>query len=179
MRVVGGIYKRRLLEWPDDVKHIRPTKDRIRESIFNALGPLDDMVALDLYSGSGAMGIEALSRGCSFCYFVDKNKIAIDVTKKNIANLKIDNAEVIYKDDLSAINYFIENKKKFDILFLDPPYKEGKYEEIIKLFLENNLLNESHIIVIESNRDIDIPDNSYKKRKDYQYGEVKVIILWS
>ena len=179
MRVVGGIYKRRILEWPDDVSHIRPTKDRIREAIFSALGPLDGYISLDLYSGSGAMGIESLSRGCSFCYFVDNNKIAIETTKKNINNLGIKNAEIIFKNDFSAIDYFIKEGKKFDVLFLDPPYKEGKYEEVINSFITNNLLNEHHIIVIETNRDIAIEDNWYSKRKDYQYGEVRVIILWS
>lgn len=179
MRVVGGIYKRRILEWPDDVKHIRPTKDRIREAIFSALGPLDDLISLDLYSGSGAMGIESLSRGCQYAYFVDNNKIAIDVTKRNLNNLNIKNAEVIYKNDLSAIDYFIANNKKFDLLFLDPPYQEGKYEEIIKLFMDNNLFNNHHIVVIETSREIDIKEEWYTKRKDYQYGEVRVIILWS
>ena len=179
MRVVGGKYKRRILEWPDDVKHIRPTKDRIRESIFNALGPLDGLTSLDLYSGSGAMGIESLSRGCDFCYFVDNNKIAIETTKKNLNNLGIKNAEVIFKNDFAAINYFIDSKKKFDILFLDPPYKEGKYEEIIKLFIDNELFNNNHIIVIETDREVDIDEKWYLKRKDYQYGEVRVIILWS
>lgn len=179
MRVVGGIYKRRLLEWPDDVKHIRPTKDRIREAIFSALGPLDDLTSLDLYSGSGAMGIESLSRGCKFCTFVDNNKIAIETTKKNLASLNIKNAKVIFKNDLQAIEEFKEKNTKFDLIFLDPPYKEGKYEEIIKLFIDNNLVNSHHIFVLETDRGINIEDNWYIKRKDYQYGEVKVIILWS
>ena len=178
MRVIGGIYKRRLLTWPDDAKHIRPTKDRIREAIFSALGPLDGYKALDLYSGSGALGIEALSRGASFAIFVDQNKIAIETTKRNLDSLNITNARVLYKKDIEAIEDFIKQKEKFDIIFLDPPYREGKYEEIIKLFIDNQLLNEHAILVLESNRDIDLPTEWYIKRKDYQYGEVKVIILW-
>ncbi len=178
MRVIGGIYKRRLLEWPDDATHIRPTKDRIRESIFSALGPLDNLKSLDLYSGSGAMGIESLSRGCSHCTFVDNNKIAINTTKKNLSSLNITNAKVLFMDDNSAINSFIQNKEVFDLLFLDPPYQQGRYSEVISLFINNKLLSEHAIIVIESNRDIDFPTEWYSKRKDYQYGEVKVIILW-
>jgi len=178
MRVIGGKYKRRLLMWPDDASHIRPTKDRIRESIFSALGTLDDLKSLDLYSGSGAMGIESLSRGCSFATFVDNNKIAIETTKKNLSSLNITNARVLYMDDNSAIKSFINNKDVFDVLFLDPPYQEGRYSEVISLFINNNLLSEHAIIVIESNRDIDFPNEWYSKRKDYQYGEVKVIILW-
>ena len=178
MRVIGGIYKRRLLSWPDDAKHIRPTKDRIRESIFNALGPLDGLKSLDLYSGSGAMGIESLSRGCNFCTFVDCNKIALDTTKKNLSSLGIKNAKVIAKRDIEAINGFIANKETFDLLFLDPPYEEGQYEEIIKSFISNNLFSAHAIIVIEANRDVNLLEEWYSKRKDYQYGEVKVIILW-
>ena len=178
MRVIGGIYKRRLLTWPDDAKHIRPTKDRIREAIFSALGPLDGLKSLDLYSGSGAMGIESLSRGCSFATFVDCNKVALDTTKKNLSSLGITNARVIAKKDIDAIKDFIANKETFDILFLDPPYEEGEYEEILNIFISNNLLNTHAMIIMEANRAIDIPENWYIKRKDYQYGEVKVIILW-
>ena len=178
MRIVGGIYKRRLITYPDDAKHIRPTKDRVREAIFSALGDLSNYSGLDLYSGSGAMGIEALSRGCSFMTFVDQNKIAIETTKKNLSSLGIVNAEVLFKTDLSAINSFIENKKKFDIVFLDPPYKEGKYEEIVDLFIKNDLLNEHAIIVMESDRLISLEESSFSKRRDYKYGDIFVSILW-
>ena len=178
MRVVGGIYRRRLLIYPDDAKHIRPTKDRVREAIFSALGDLSNLKGLDLYAGSGAMGIEGLSRGCSFMTFVDNNKVAIDVTKKNLDNLNIHNAEVIFKSDLEAIIYFIIEKRKFDIVFLDPPYKEGRYEDILSLFIKNDLLSEHAIIVMESDHDIVIDPSLFNKVREYKYGEIKVMILW-
>ena len=178
MRIVGGIYKRRLITYPDDASHIRPTKDRVREAIFSALGDLSDYVGLDLYSGSGAMGIEGLSRGCSFMTFVDINKLAIEVTKKNISSLNIKNAEVLFMSDESAINEFIKEKKQFDIIFLDPPYKLGQYEKIISLLMENDLLSNRGIIVIESDHDIVIKDEYFERRRDYKYGETKVSILW-
>ena len=178
MRVVGGIYRRRLIEYPDDASHIRPTKDRVREAIFSALGDIEGLRGLDLYSGSGAMGIEALSRGCSFMTFVDQNKIAIETTKKNLSSLNIKNAEVLYMTDETAIKGFINDKKEFDILFLDPPYKEGKYEEIISLFIKNDLLSKNAIIVIESDRDVLVNEEYYERRRDYKYGEIKVAILW-
>lgn len=178
MRIVGGIYRHRIINYPDDAKHIRPTKDRVREAIFSALGDLSNMKGLDLYSGSGAMGIEGLSRGCSFMTFVDINKIAIDMTKKNIQSLGITNAEVIFKSDIEAINYFINNEKVFDIVFLDPPYKEGKYEEIVSLLVNNNIISERAIVVMESDHDIQIDDGLFSKRRDYKYGEIKVSILW-
>ncbi len=179
MRIVGGIYKRRLITYPDDAAHIRPTKDRIREAIFSALGDLDGYKGLDLYSGSGAMGIEGLSRGCSFMTFVDQNKIAIETTKKNLSSLNINNASVIFDTDINAINSFIRNKEQFDIVFLDPPYKLGKYNEITDLFIKNDLLTKNAIIVIESDRLIDLDDsNFFTRRRDYKYGEIKVSILW-
>ena len=178
MRIVGGIYKRRLITYPDDATHIRPTKDRIREAIFSAVGDLTDYVGLDLYSGSGAMGIEGLSRGCSFMTFVDINKTAIEVTKKNLSSLNIKNAEVLFMSDESAIDSFIKDKKQFDIIFLDPPYKLGQYEKIISLIVQNDLLSNRGIIVIESDHDIDIKDDSFVHRRDYKYGEIKVSILW-
>ena len=118
MRIVGGIYRHRLINYPDDAEHIRPTKDRIREAIFSALGDLSNMKGLDLYSGSGAMGIEALSRGCSFMTFVDMNKVAINTTKGNLQSLGINNAEVLFMKDVDAIKMFIDRKEKFDIVFL-------------------------------------------------------------
>ena len=178
MRIVGGIYKRRLITYPDDAKHIRPTKDRIREAIFSALGDLTNYKGLDLYSGSGAMGIEGLSRGCSFMTFVDQNKVAINTTKQNLESLKISNAEVLFMQDVDAISLFIKRKEKFDIIFLDPPYKEGKYEEIVKLFIENDLLNKNAIIVIESDHEVALSPSYYNNKRDYKYGEIKVSIYW-
>lgn len=178
MRIVGGIYKRRLITYPDDALHIRPTKDRVREAIFSALGDLSNYRGLDLYSGSGAMGIEGLSRGCSFMTFVDQNKIAIETTKKNLNSLNIENAEVLFMKDEMALSSFIKDKKEFDIVFLDPPYKEGKYEEVVSMLLNNNLISEHGIIVMESDHDIALDDSLFQKRRDYKYGDIKVIILW-
>lgn len=178
MRIVGGIYKRRLITYPDDAEHIRPTKDRIREAIFSAIGDIEGYRGLDLYSGSGAMGIEALSRGASFMTFVDNNKVAIKTTKDNLSSLKIENAEVLFMDDESAIKKFIDEKRVFDIIFLDPPYKKGRYEEIISLFIKNDLLSERAIIVNESDRSIDVDEALFKRRRDYKYGDILVSILW-
>lgn len=180
MRVVGGKYRSRILEWPDDTAHIRPTKDRIREAIFNAIGDLSGMVSLDLYAGSGAMGIEALSRNSKKCYFVDINQTALKTTKKNIENLKIANEEfqVLAIPDVQAIQYLSDKDNKIDVAFVDPPYKEGKYQEIMSLMIEKEILSENAIIVIEADREIVIDENCYSRRRDYKYGEINVAILW-
>ena len=180
MRVVGGKYRSRLLEWPDDVTHIRPTKDRIREAIFNAIGDLTGLVSLDLYAGSGAMGIEALSRNSKKAYFVDINPVALKTTKKNIANLNIpqEEFEVLSVPDVQAIENLSSRNIKLDVIFIDPPYKEGKYQEITDLLIQRELLSENAIIVIEADRQIVVDEKCFAKRRDYKYGEINVAILW-
>ena len=177
MRIVGGKYRHRVIIYPDDATHTRPTKDRVREAIFSAIGDISNARVLDLYAGSGAMGIEALSRGASHCTFVDISLIAIKTIKENLNNLKIDNNEyeVIKNKDINAIESF---KNKFDLIILDPPYEEGQYELIVDLLKEKDLLSEHAIIVMEANRFIKLENIDYIKNKEYHYGEINVFIYW-
>ena len=177
MRIVGGKYRHRVIIYPDDATHTRPTKDRVREAIFSAIGDISNARVLDLYAGSGAMGIEALSRGASHCTFVDISPIAIKTIKENLNNLKIDNNEyeVIKNKDINAIESF---KNKFDLIILDPPYEEGQYELIVNLLKEKDLLSEHAIIVMEANRSIKLENIDYIKNKEYHYGEINVFIYW-
>ena len=180
MRIVGGKYRHRLISFPDDMAHTRPTKDRIREAIFSALGDINNALVLDLYAGSGAMGLEALSRGAKKCTFVDVSSIAIKVIKDNINNLKISEAEylVIKDQDTNALKKFKNDKTKFDIVFLDPPYEVGQYSQIVDILINDDLLNENSVIVIEANKDIDLENVAYQKKKEYHYGDIKVFIYW-
>ncbi|MFA6675915.1 MAG: 16S rRNA (guanine(966)-N(2))-methyltransferase RsmD [Bacilli bacterium] len=180
MRIIAGKYRHRLIEWPDDVKNIRPTKDRIREAIFSSLGDLSSLKVLDLYAGSGAMGLEALSRNAQHATFVDYNQIAIETIHHNLQSLHISNDEVsvLKCSDHQAIDAFIHQKESFDVVFLDPPYQTGDYQSIIELLLTNNLLTTHGIIVIETQCHIEFENVFYRRRKDYQYGEIIVIILW-
>lgn len=175
MRIVGGKYRHRIITWPDDQTNTRPTKDRVREAIFSALGDISGSVVLDLYSGSGAMGIEALSREAAFCYFVDIAPIALKTIKGNINSLNIPNDEymVISRKDIDAIKFI---DKKIDLLILDPPYKEGKYNEIIEEC--KNVLSPNCTIVCESDKKLSFDEVGYKKIKEYKYGETIVTILW-
>ena len=180
MRVIAGKYRHRILIWPDDAKHIRPTKDRIREAIFGALGNIEGKCVLDLYSGSGAMGIEALSRGASKSVFVDINQVALDTTKQNLKSLGISTLKgiVLALEDVKAIEKLSKEQYKFDLIILDPPYKEGKYSDIIYLLKEKELITDNGIIVIESDHQIDLDTNEYQKVRDYKYGDIRVKILW-
>lgn len=180
MRIVAGKYRHRLITWPDDATHIRPTKDRIRESIFSAIGDLDNLNVLDLYAGSGAMGLEALSRNANKATFADDNSIAIQTVQKNIKSLNIpaESTRILGICDKNALEKFAKEKEIFDVVFLDPPYQSGDYEGVIKTLFENNSLSKNAIIVIESERDVVIDLSLWKKRKDYHYGKIRVIILW-
>ena len=175
MRIVGGKYRHRLISWPDDQVNTRPTKDRVREAVFSALGDISGATVLDLYGGSGAMGIEALSRDAGFCYFVDIAPIALKTIKANLNSLSIPQEQymVIARKDVDAINYI---DKKVDLLILDPPYKQGKYNEIIDAC--KNILSDKHVIVCEADHKLTFIESEYSKIKEYKYGEILVTILW-
>ena len=180
MRVIAGKYRHRPLVYPDSNPNIRPTKDRIREALFSILGPLDNKVFLDLYAGSGSIGIEAISRGAKKTYFVDHDKDAINYVKKNLASLNIEEEyEVLLLDDFKALESFKDKGIKFDIIFIDPPYELGKYEELISYIYNNDLVNSKAIIATESNRKIDINQLLDKTIKEYHYGEITLTVIRS
>lgn len=178
MRIVAGKYKRRKILAPKSEK-VRPTKDRIREAIFSALGNISGLSFLDLYAGSGAFGIEALSRDASNVVFVDNFKESIACVKDNLKSLSITtDYEVLFMNDTDALNKIKEEDKSFEIIFMDPPYLEGKYCELIDFILENNILNNNGIIITESNVELNIDTTKFKKIKNYSYGGIFVNIYW-
>ena len=177
MRIVAGSYRHRNIEYPDD-PNIRPTKDRIREALFSSLGDISNLTVLDLYAGSGAMGIEAISRGASKCVFVDCYNVAIRTIKHNLENLKISNYELIFDKDFNALNLFKEKGYKFDIVILDPPYKSETYIEVINYLINNGLVNDNARIVTECNHPLDFSKINVKKIKEHRYGEILVNVLY-
>ena len=180
MRIVGGKYRHRLINYPDDMEHTRPTKDRIREAIFSAVGDITNYRVLDLYAGSGAMGIEALSRGAKHATFVDISSLAIKTIKDNLNSLNVptDDYSIIKRKDYDAIASFKENKQEFDLIILDPPYKEGQYQEIVSTLDNAGLISKNAIIVIEANHQVILENIDYIKNKEYHYGEIMVFIYW-
>lgn len=148
MRIISGKYKgKNILGY--DIDGTRPTQDRVKESLFGIIQDyLQDSVCLDLFAGSGSLGIEALSNGAFKVYFVDNNKKCIDILRKNLTNIKEEN--VIVNDDyLLALDNFINTKVKFDIIFLDPPYNLNCIADILNIIDKNELLNEDGIVVCE------------------------------
>ena len=148
MRIISGKYKgKNILGY--DIDGTRPTQDRVKESLFGIIQDyLQDSVCLDLFAGSGSLGIEALSNGAFKVYFVDNNKKCIDILRKNLTNIKEEN--VIVNDDyLLALDSFVNTKVKFDIIFLDPPYNLNCIADILNIIDKNELLNEDGIVVCE------------------------------
>ena len=140
MRVISGLYKGRNIEG-FDIDGTRPTQDRVKESVFGSIQDyIDDSTVLDLFSGSGNLAIESLSNGASKAYLVDNSKDAINIINKNINDIKVENAYVIKDDYMNALNYFKKNNIKFDIIFLDPPYKDDYIDNSIKYLLDMQVL---------------------------------------
>lgn len=119
MRIISGKYKGRAIKAP---LHIRPTQDKVRKALFDILGDIQGLSFLELFAGSGAVGLEALSRGASESVLVENNRDALKAIEKNIAFLKIGFYQVWPLEADEAIKRFHKQKKKFDIIFLDPPY---------------------------------------------------------
>ncbi len=142
---------------------VRPTTDIIKETLFNILQfELEDISFLDLFAGSGAIGIEALSRGASFCFFVDSSDDAVAVIEENLKKTKLIDKAKIAKKDVRRINKESDIASyKYDIIFIDPPYESTLYESALKVVRDNKLLKEGGKIVIEMpiKKEIDFIEN--------------------
>ena len=178
MKIISGKYKGRNLEG-FDLDGTRPTMDRVKESLFGMIqGYINDSVILDLFSGSGNLSIEALSEGAKYAYSIDSNYKAIKTIKKNIDTIRVEDIEVLNMDYIEALKYFYNKNIKFDIIFLDPPYKTNYIEKSIKLIDEYNLLNDDGIIVCESdNLDKVIYTDKFISVKDKKYGDKYIVLL--
>lgn len=181
MRVISGLAKGTIL-YTLEGNTTRPTLDRVKEAIFNIIQmDIQDSVVLDLFSGSGALGIEALSRGAKKAVLCDKSKSAINIIKLNLEKTHLkENAIVLQEDYNKALN-FLKDKYQFDLIFLDPPYKEEFVKESVEKIIQLDLLKKSGVIIIETDDDERILKeienlnvNIVDLRK---YGRAKIIFL--
>jgi len=175
MRVISGKYRGRNLVAPEGL-NTRPTQDRVKEAMFSILNfKLQNAITLDLFAGSGALSIEALSRGAKKAYINDLSKDAINCIKKNIANVKLEEEYILtnksYTEVLETLN------EKIDVLFLDPPYKMDVYEEIITYLINNNLLNDYAYLVLEMDINNKVIELENFTSKVYKYGTKKLQIM--
>jgi len=178
MKVISGLLKGRNIEGYN-IDGTRPTMDRVKESLFGMIqNHIKDSTFLDLFAGSGQIGIEAISNGASLCYFIDNNKEVIKVLNKNINNLNIQKqTKVILSDWKKSLNDFSDKNIKFDIIFVDPPYDYDVYEKILEKVSSLNLLNDNGIIILEhSNLKLKDKYNNLTLYKNKKYGSKSVNI---
>jgi 16S rRNA (guanine(966)-N(2))-methyltransferase RsmD len=130
---------------------VRPTSDRLRETLFNVLAPsIEGDRFLDVCAGSGAVGIEALSRGASSATFIERSRKACSIIAQNLESLGIqDQADILNREAPNALRRLADAGDKFDIAFVDPPYASGVYSEIMLLLAESGLLDENGIVIVE------------------------------
>ena len=179
MRIISGSLKGRTIN-NYNIIGTRPTMDRVKESVFATIySKIEDSIVLDLFCGSGSLGIEAISNGSKLCYFIDNNKEATNTIKKNIELLNIkDKSIVLNYDYKKSLNYFKDNNIKFNIIFVDPPYDYDVLDKVISKILEYNLLEKKGILVIEHTKEIkgDYKDLYLYKTKKYGYKYINIYI---
>ena len=184
MRVISGSARGTILHSIDKIS-TRPTLDRVKESLFNIIqNSIEDATVLDLFSGSGAIAIEFLSRGAKKAYICEKSKDAVQMIYKNLEKTRLENGAVVYNIDyLECLKKLKNENIKLDIIFLDPPYKEDLAVKAIEQISNMDLLNENGIIIFETDepeRDINEIYGDKIKYKMYdlrKYGRASLIFL--
>ena len=184
MRIIAGTFRGKKILEPKDTL-TRPLKDLTKESIFNILNHsskfeinLKKSNILDLFSGVGSFGIECLSRGSKEVVFVEKYNAVLPILKKNLKNLKlIENYRIIEKD-IYDIAFFTSLEKKFDIIFMDPPYKDKNLSLLLDNIRNNKILNKNGILIIHRHKDEkDLIPDKLKVIEEKKYGLSKIIFL--
>jgi 16S rRNA (guanine966-N2)-methyltransferase len=180
MRVISGSRKGRSLHAVPG-KSTRPTTDKVKEAIFSMMGRayFEGGTALDLYAGTGGLGIEALSRGFDHVIFVDQNRKAFDVIKQNLATLDLSDQSEVYKNEASrAIRALIKRELSFDLIFLDPPYAEQQIANQLAMFNDYDFLHSQGIVVAETGKGADLPEEVGKitLEKFQEYGDTEIRI---
>jgi 16S rRNA (guanine966-N2)-methyltransferase len=182
MRVIGGKFKGKKLLEPKD-RETRPLKDLTKESIFNIINhsnkfsiDIKKAYVLDLFSGVGSFGIECLSQGASHVTFVEKYEGVLPILKNNLNNLKSEiNYEIIESDILNKFEFKSLNSR-YDVIFLDPPYREKALENILNIIIENKILNDNGIIIIHRHKkEIDKFPKNFYLIDEKKYGISKII----
>jgi 16S rRNA (guanine966-N2)-methyltransferase len=179
MRIIAGKYKSRKLLALEGM-NTRPMMDKMKETIFNIIGPyFADELVLDLFGGSGALSLEALSRGAKQAFIVEANREAMRVIKENIASLHEEASTTLYQIDYQiALNILVKENRTFDIIFLDPPYRMNVIKEIIDFIILNHMLADEGIIVCQyvRNNYLPIETDSLEIRKNFNYASSEVCI---
>ena len=176
MRVITGSARgRRLKDLPG--LDTRPTTDKVKESIFNIVQfDVEGRRVLDLFAGTGQLGIDALSRGAEKCVFVDRSREAVKVVKENVTSTGFENQSQVIQGD--GVSFLTSCREKFGLIFLDPPYAADLLEKALLKIAEIDIVAENGIIVCESALDKILPQlpAPYEMGRDYRYGKIKLTL---
>lgn len=175
MRVISGKYKGRKLKAREGLA-VRPTTDNVKESVFNIIQfDIPGRNVLDLFAGSGQMGIECISRGANSVDFVDADIASVSTVKENLSSCGI----VANVFCIDAIKYLTECRKKYDIIFIDPPYDSDLYGKVLEKIELFDILNDGGIIICESRKEyvFDFPFQYLEIGRTYQYGKIKLTMI--
>ncbi|MCM3315710.1 16S rRNA (guanine(966)-N(2))-methyltransferase RsmD [Rummeliibacillus stabekisii] len=179
MRIISGERKGMALKAVNGMT-TRPTTDKVKESLFNIIGPyFSGGTVLDLFAGSGGLGLEALSRGMEHGIFIEKDSRAFQNLKENISKCRYENCTEVYRNDaLRAIKLLIKNKVQADLIFLDPPYKKQQYYNMVEDIVANQMIHEDGTIVCEHDREVDLPAVflDFHKVREEEYGSTIISI---
>tara|TARA_B100001996_G_C18589599_1_gene565558 strand:+ start:510 stop:1073 length:564 start_codon:yes stop_codon:yes gene_type:complete len=182
MRVIGGNLRGKKILSPTD-KSTRPLKDMVRESIFNIIEHsknefvnLKGSVVLDLFAGTGSFGIECLSRGAEKVFFLENYSNSINILKKNIKLLKLDKYSKIIEKNSYNISQFQLNLKKFDLIFLDPPFKDNRINQLIEIIKKMKITTKDTLIILHRNKKyVEKISHDLIISKEKNYGLSKII----
>lgn len=170
MRVIAGSARRLNLITPKGMS-TRPTSDKVKETLFNILAPeLYDTSFLDLFAGSGAIGIEALSRGAGSCTFVEKDKEALSCIRKNLETTKFTDRATVCPFDVMTVSSNLRSSGRFDIVFMDPPYDRGLEMKALSMLAHSELIDEDTLIIAEVSSATDM---SYATSYGYEIIRIK------
>ena len=180
MRIIAGQHKGRQLKSFKGTD-IRPTSDRVREAIFNVLGEsIADSTVLDLFCGTGALGIEALSRGAKSVVFVDSSSRAVDIVKSNLEMIDcLSKTKIIKSDAVRYLRRKATEQEQFDIIFCDPPYRDDVYGSVLDIISTNSVLSPHGVLVLEFavSKEMGIVPEGIELIKTKIYGDTKVSFL--
>jgi 16S rRNA (guanine966-N2)-methyltransferase len=179
LRVVSGVCKGRALKAvPGNTT--RPTTDKVKEALFNMIGPyFEKGLGLDLFAGSGGLGLEALSRGLDRVIFVDRERKAIQTIYENIQACKMEDKAEVYRNDADrALKALIKREMRFDYIFLDPPYKKQQLLSLMQKISEHRVLKNGGYIICEHSHDVELPESveEFTQFKHEKYGIIAITI---
>jgi len=176
MRIISGSARGRRLKEPQGAD-TRPTTDKVKESLFNIIQfELEGRRVLDLFAGTGQLGLEALSRGAEHCTFVDQRREAAALVRENIRLCHFEDQSRV--DQEESMSFLTACRERFDVVFLDPPYRSGLLEKSLELLTRFDILREYGIILCESGADWTVPTLTppYEAGREYRYGQIKLTL---